>query len=132
MGAALKQLRREETVAAPRAPETQLNFVATDVFEERIARAFGRLETLAAAGKICRCGTARWDGYRKPNQLSLPGLGTTARRAIRFTPSTPGIAVGLVGMGQRKRVAGNIGVAGVAPAAPDELLRLSRPSQRPA
>jgi aryl-alcohol dehydrogenase-like predicted oxidoreductase len=61
-------------------PETQLDFVSREVFEERIAGAFGRLERLVAAGKIRRYGTATWDGYRVPGQLSLPRLAEIAQR----------------------------------------------------
>ena len=46
-------------------PETQLRFVARDIFESRIRAAFARLEALAAAGKINYYGTATWDGYRQ-------------------------------------------------------------------
>jgi aryl-alcohol dehydrogenase-like predicted oxidoreductase len=54
----------------------------------------------------------------------LPGLATSAQRAIQFTRSTPGIAVALVGMGRRKHVGENLGVARVSPASRDQYLRL--------
>ena len=53
----------------------------------------------------------------------LPGLETTAQRAIQFTRSTPGIAVALAGMGRREHVLENIGVARVAPAAREQYQR---------
>lgn len=46
-------------------PETQLRFVARDIFESRIRSAFARLEALVAEGKISYYGTATWDGYRQ-------------------------------------------------------------------
>ncbi|MGH9630129.1 MAG: aldo/keto reductase [Bryobacteraceae bacterium] len=59
-------------------PETQLQFVESGVFEDRVRKAFERLEELAANRKIQFYGTATWDGYRKPAGerlgLSLPRL----------------------------------------------------------
>jgi len=56
----------------------------------------------------------------------LPGLSTDAQRAIQFTRSTPGISVALVGMGCREHVEENMGLAGVAPLAGEEYLKLYR------
>jgi len=53
----------------------------------------------------------------------LPAL-TNAQRAIQFTRCTPGIAAALVGMGRRQHVLENLGVAPVAPATPEQYLRL--------
>jgi aryl-alcohol dehydrogenase-like predicted oxidoreductase len=55
-------------------PETQLGFVRRAEFEERVRRAFARLEGLVVAGKIRWYGAATWDGFRKPDSLSLPRL----------------------------------------------------------
>ncbi len=57
-------------------------------------------------------------------QQLLPGLASDAQRAIQFTRSTPGIAVALVGMGQREHVLANLGVARVAPVGREQYLRL--------
>lgn len=54
----------------------------------------------------------------------LPGLATPAQRAIQFTRSTPGISVALVGMSRRQHVLENLGLAGQAPAAREQYLRL--------
>jgi aryl-alcohol dehydrogenase-like predicted oxidoreductase len=51
-------------------PETQLSFLTRQEFDERIRRAFGRLEQLAADQKIRWYGAATWDGFRK-GALSL-------------------------------------------------------------
>jgi aryl-alcohol dehydrogenase-like predicted oxidoreductase len=47
-------------------PEMQLSHVPRDEFENRIRRAFARLEKIVAAEKIRFYGTATWDGYRRP------------------------------------------------------------------
>ncbi len=54
-------------------PETQLGFLTREEFDERIRRAFGRLEQLAAGQKIRWYGAATWDGFRK-GALSLTRL----------------------------------------------------------
>lgn len=59
-------------------PETQLNFVARDEFERRIASAFARLERLVNDGKILYYGTATWDGYRVQGKLDLGRLAEIA------------------------------------------------------
>ena len=46
-------------------PETQLSFLTREEFDDRIRRAFGRLEQLAADQKIRWYGAATWDGFRK-------------------------------------------------------------------
>jgi len=51
-------------------PETQLSFLTRQEFDDRIRRAFGRLEQLAADQKIRWYGAATWDGFRK-GALSL-------------------------------------------------------------
>ena len=178
-------------------PETQLRFCARSEFEERIRRAFARLERLVEAKKISWYGAATWEGFRKKGALDLwrlaeiakeeggpehhfryiqlpfnlqmveaftgrpesvieaagrlgmaviasaallqtraleqmpdavtellPGLASNAQGAIQFTRSTPGIAVGLVGMGRKAHVEHNLGVARVPPASREEYLRL--------
>jgi aryl-alcohol dehydrogenase-like predicted oxidoreductase len=59
-------------------PETQLGFVARDVFEDRIRRAFAQLEKLADEGRIRWYGTATWEGYRKKGSLDLARLAQIA------------------------------------------------------
>jgi aryl-alcohol dehydrogenase-like predicted oxidoreductase len=61
-----------------------------------------------------------------PDQVAglLPGLDTSAQRGIQFTRSTPGISVALVGMGRKKHVMENLGVARVPPAGRETYLRL--------
>ncbi|MDE3166784.1 MAG: aldo/keto reductase [Acidobacteriota bacterium] len=59
-------------------PETQLGFLTPAEFDARIARAFERLEQLAADGKIRWYGAATWDGYRKHGALSLPRMAAIA------------------------------------------------------
>ncbi len=46
-------------------PETQLGFLNREEFDERIRRAFDRLEQLVAAQKIRWYGAATWDGFRR-------------------------------------------------------------------
>jgi aryl-alcohol dehydrogenase-like predicted oxidoreductase len=54
-------------------PETQLGFLTRDEFDERLLRAFTRLEQQAADQKIRWYGAATWDGFRK-GALSLPRM----------------------------------------------------------
>jgi len=54
-------------------PETQLGFLTRDEFDERLLRAFVRLEQQAADQKIRWYGAATWDGFRK-GALSLPRM----------------------------------------------------------
>ena len=62
-------------------PETQLNYVAREELDRRLHAAFMRLEELAAKGRIRYYGTATWDGYRQPDQLSLADVAEIAREA---------------------------------------------------
>jgi aryl-alcohol dehydrogenase-like predicted oxidoreductase len=56
-------------------PETQLRFIPSEQFYERIRRAFVFLEDAVRQGRILWYGTATWEGYRKsaeaPDRLSL-------------------------------------------------------------
>ncbi len=61
-------------------PETQLRFVSPDEFHSRAEAAFAACERFVAEGKIRFYGTATWDGYRKPDQLSLAELDQIARQ----------------------------------------------------
>ena len=56
----------------------------------------------------------------------MPGLATSAQRAIQFTRSTPGISVALVGMGRRQHVAENLGIAKVPALGREAYQRLYR------
>ena len=60
-------------------PETQLRYVATDVFYERLRRAFEALEQFVADGRIRYYGAATWSGFREPGQLSLKRMVAIAR-----------------------------------------------------
>lgn len=60
-------------------PEAQLGYFPRAEFDRRLRAAFERLETLVAQGAIRYYGTATWDGYRKPGQLSLPAIAEAAR-----------------------------------------------------
>lgn len=60
-------------------PETQLGFMQPDDFYLRIRAAFEFLESVVAQNKIRFYGTATWEGYRKPGQLSLDRLTSLAR-----------------------------------------------------
>lgn len=66
-------------------PETQLGFLSRSEFEERLARAFERLEELAGQGKIRVYGTATWGGYRQrrgaKDGLELARVVALARQA---------------------------------------------------
>jgi aryl-alcohol dehydrogenase-like predicted oxidoreductase len=62
-------------------PETQLNFVSREEFDNRIRQAFARLEELAAQHRIRFYGTATWDGYREAGSLDLPRIVELAREA---------------------------------------------------
>ena len=56
-------------------PETQLDHIDGCEFDDRIRRAFARLEQLASDGKIGWYGTATWNGYRaKPSDRSRLSL----------------------------------------------------------
>jgi len=58
-------------------PETQIGFLTPDEFDDRIRRAFARLEQLVAERKIRWYGIATWDGLRK-GALNLPRLAALA------------------------------------------------------
>ena len=64
-------------------PETQLQAVSREEFNQRIRAAFAFLEEAAAAGRIHFYGTATWNGYRQPptapDYLSLEELVGIAR-----------------------------------------------------
>ena len=45
-------------------PETQLDKIPRDDFNDRLVKAFAALESAVAAGKIRMYGTATWNGYR--------------------------------------------------------------------
>jgi aryl-alcohol dehydrogenase-like predicted oxidoreductase len=55
-------------------PETQLGFVTRVEFDERIRRAFAKLEELVGNHKIRWYGAATWEGFRKKDALSLPRM----------------------------------------------------------
>jgi aryl-alcohol dehydrogenase-like predicted oxidoreductase len=55
-------------------PETQLGFVTGSEFDNRLLRAFERLEQLVEQQKIRWYGAATWDGLRKKGALSLPRI----------------------------------------------------------
>lgn len=65
-------------------PETQLGHVAREDFDDRIRRAFTRLEQIVSDGKIRWYGAATWDGFRKPaaspQRLDLARLVEIARQ----------------------------------------------------
>ena len=65
-------------------PETQLESVSRDEFNDRVRAAFEFLEKASADGRISLYGTATWNGYRQPNTergyLSLEELVKTARQ----------------------------------------------------
>ena len=61
-------------------PETQLGFLSRPQFEERVSRAFARLEHLVSQGRIRYYGMATWDGFRKANALELPRIAELARQ----------------------------------------------------
>ena len=54
-------------------PETQLGFLSREEFDERIRRAFGRLEQLVADQKIRWYGAATWDGFRRRARSACRG-----------------------------------------------------------
>jgi aryl-alcohol dehydrogenase-like predicted oxidoreductase len=62
-------------------PETQLGHVPRAEFDRRLRAAFIRLEELVALGRIHFYGTATWEGYRQPDQLSLAAVAAIAREA---------------------------------------------------
>ena len=92
------------------APEHHFRFIQLP-FNLGMVEAFleGPKSVLAEAGRlgIAVIASATLMQARVLNQMPdavqdiLPGLTTDAQRAIQFTRSTPGIAVALVGMGQR-------------------------------
>jgi aryl-alcohol dehydrogenase-like predicted oxidoreductase len=59
-------------------PETQLGFVTRLEFDERIRRAFAKLEELVSRHKIRWYGAATWEGFRKKDALSLPRMAEIA------------------------------------------------------
>ncbi|MFL6277875.1 MAG: aldo/keto reductase [Blastocatellia bacterium] len=64
-------------------PETQLQGLTREQFNQRMRAAFAFLEAAAAAGRIRTYGTATWNGYRQPptarDYLSLEELVGIAR-----------------------------------------------------
>jgi aryl-alcohol dehydrogenase-like predicted oxidoreductase len=61
-------------------PETQLGFVSHQGFEERVRRAFARLEQLASANRIRYYGMATWEGFRKADALDLGRIAELAKQ----------------------------------------------------
>ncbi len=59
-------------------PETQLGFVTRAEFDERVRRAFAKLEDLVSKHKIRWYGAATWEGFRKKDALSLPRMAEIA------------------------------------------------------
>jgi aryl-alcohol dehydrogenase-like predicted oxidoreductase len=59
-------------------PETQLAFVTRAEFDERIRKAFAKLEDLVDRQKIRWYGAATWEGFRKKDALSLPRMAEIA------------------------------------------------------
>jgi aryl-alcohol dehydrogenase-like predicted oxidoreductase len=105
-------------------PETQLGFLTRDEFDERLLRAFGRLEQLAAGQKIRWYGAATWDGFRK-GALSLPRMAELAVEAggpehhFRFIqlPFNLGMVEAYVGKPESVlQAASRLGVAAIASA----------------
>src|SRR5215469_6967445 len=60
-------------------PETQLGFVTREQFDDRVRRAFDRLEQLVDQDKIRCYGAATWEGFRKKGALSLPRMAEIAQ-----------------------------------------------------
>ncbi len=60
-------------------PETQLDFVDRTEFYARVRKAFTMCEAAAEDGRIQYYGMATWNGFRNPEQLSLPHLVAIAR-----------------------------------------------------
>jgi len=55
-------------------PETQLGFLSREEFDQRLRKAFARLEQLVDAGKTRCYGAATWDGLRMKGALDLPRM----------------------------------------------------------
>jgi aryl-alcohol dehydrogenase-like predicted oxidoreductase len=105
-------------------PETQLGFLTRDEFDERLGRAFARLEQLAAAQKIRWYGAATWDGFRK-GALNLPRMVELALEAggpehhFRFIqlPFNLGMVEAFVGKPESVlQAASRLGIAAIASA----------------
>jgi len=84
------------------------------------ARALGI--TVIASGSILQGQVAR--GLPEAIREPLGSLATDAQTGIQFVRSAPGITTALVGMSQREHVEENLQLAGIAPAQPDDLLRV--------
>lgn len=65
------------------------------------------------------------EGIREP----LGSLATDAQTGIQFVRSTPGITTALIGMSRRKHVEENLQLARVAPAKPEDFMRLFAEAQ---
>ena len=93
-----------------------------DQYESAVeaARALGI--TVIASGSILQGQVAR--GLPEAIREPLGSLATDAQTGIQFVRSAPGITTALVGMGQREHVEENLHLVGVAPADPDDLLRV--------
>jgi aryl-alcohol dehydrogenase-like predicted oxidoreductase len=105
-------------------PETQLGFLTREEFDQRLLRAFSRLEQLAADQKIRWYGAATWDGFRK-GALSLPPMAELAVEAggpehhFRFIqlPFNLGMVEAYVGKPESiLQQAARLGIAAVASA----------------
>jgi aryl-alcohol dehydrogenase-like predicted oxidoreductase len=59
-------------------PETQLGFVTRPEFDDRIRRAFAKLEELVGRQKVRCYGAATWEGFRKKDALNLPRMAEIA------------------------------------------------------
>jgi aryl-alcohol dehydrogenase-like predicted oxidoreductase len=93
-----------------------------DEYESAVeaARAFGI--TAIASGSLFQGQVAH--GLPEAIREPLGSLATDAQTGIQFVRSAPGITTALVGMSQRAHVEENLLLASIAPAKPDDLLRV--------
>jgi len=63
-------------------------------------------------------------------EARIPGLATSAQRAVQFVRSTPGVTTALVGMKRRAHVEENLALAAHPPLAPEQLAAIFDRSRR--
>ena len=93
-----------------------------DEYESAVEAASALGITAIASGSLFQGQVAR--GLPEAIREPLGSLATDAQTGIQFVRSAPGITTALVGMSERAHVEENLLLVGVAPAQPEDLLRV--------
>lgn len=110
------------------------NFGMVDAYSQRNQEGISTLKIAARAGvTTVASATLAQSQFANDNTLPdvikhrMPGIQSSAARAIQFTRSTPGISVALVGMSSVDHLRENLEVAGMPPLGTPDYEKLYRP-----